>query len=156
MVTAAPHSDDPHEADLVKRFGSAKRPGRPVAHARPAGASAELVEAAGKLSEALEVVEHARGHLYAFHRLSGHADLTLQEAVTALRDAGRPELAGQVEQVLVGRDVVRDMWTFQLVEEYDEQYWSVFRHVEHSVRDALMSGRPHVYEAEMKHSEQRG
>ncbi len=43
-----------------------------------------------------------------------------------------------------------------LVEAYDAQYWSVFRDVDKHVRDALMSGLPHVYEAEMKHSEQGG
>jgi hypothetical protein len=125
------------------------------AHARPAGASDELVAAVGKLSEALETVERARGELYTFHQLSGHADAQVQQAVTALRDAGAGKLAGKVEDVLVGRDVIRDMWTFEVVEAYDSQYWSVFREIEKSVRDALMSGRPHVYEAEMKRAEQR-
>ena len=89
-------------------------------------------------------------------KLQRHEDLTLQEAITGLRDAGETDLADQVEQVLVGRDVVRDMWTFQIVEAYDAQYWSVFREVEQYVRDARMSGKPHVYEAEMKRSEQGG
>jgi hypothetical protein len=140
--------------NLADRFGSARRPERPVARQRPAGASDELVAAIGKLSEALEVVEHARGHLYAFHRYSGTADLTLQQAVSGLREAGAVELADQVEQVLVGRDVVEDKWTFQLVEAYDAQYWSVFRSVENSVREQLLGGVPHVYEAEMKLEEQ--
>jgi hypothetical protein len=115
-----------------------------------------LVAATGKLSEALETVEQARGHLYAFHQLSGHADRQLQDAVAALRDAGHAAVADQVEQVLVGRDVVRDMWTFELVEAYDEQYWSAFRAVEKYVRDALIAGRPHLFEAEMKFKEQQG
>ncbi len=140
--------------DLVARFGSAKRPDRPVAHRRPADAGDELIEAVGKLSEALEVVEHARGHLYAFHRYSGTADLTLQQAISQLREAGAAELADQVEQVLVGRDVIDDKWTFQLVEAYDSQYWSVFRSVESLVRERLLQGVPHVYEAEMKLEEQ--
>lgn len=41
--------------------------------------------ALGKLCEALEIVEHARGLLYGFHRLSDSADLTLQDAVGRLR-----------------------------------------------------------------------
>jgi hypothetical protein len=125
-------------------------------HARPAGASDELVAAVGKLSEALETVERARGELYNFHQLSGHADAQVQEAVTALRKAGAGEVARQVEAALVGRDVIRDMWTFEVVEAYDSQYWSVFRETEKCVRDALMSGRPHVFEAEMKRREQGG
>lgn len=58
---------------------SANSPDPP--HRRPAGVSDETVTAVGKLSEALEVVEHARGLLYGFHRLSGKADLALGEAV---------------------------------------------------------------------------
>ncbi len=60
------------------------------AHRRPDGVDDQTVEALGKLSEALEVVEETRGHLYAFHRRCGTADLTLQEAVRLLREAGLP------------------------------------------------------------------
>ena len=67
-------------------------------HQRPDGVSDETVSALGKLSEALEAVEDARGHLYAFHRLCGTADLTLGEAVEELREAGHTELADQIEQ----------------------------------------------------------
>ena len=41
--------------------------------ARPAGVDDATVEATGKLSEALEWVERARGHLYEFHQLMGRA-----------------------------------------------------------------------------------
>lgn len=141
--------------DLRTQFGSAKHPDRAPIHPRPHGMSDETVDALGSLSEALEVVENARGHLYEFHRMSGTADLTLQEAVAKLRAAGHAEIADQVDDVLVGRDVVPGRWTFQLVEGYDEQYWSVFRAVEQHVRDALAGGTPHLYEAEMKHNEQQ-
>ena len=46
------------------------------------------VEALGKLSRALETIEHARGHLYGFHRLTGKGDLALGEAVVLLRESG--------------------------------------------------------------------
>lgn len=142
-------------AGLVARFGSAKHPERPVAHPRPDGATDDTVAAVGKLSAAFEVVENARGLFYGFHRMSGEADLALQEAVEALRSAGHDELAGEIEHVLVGRDVVPGFWTFQLVEAYDEQYFRVFRAVDELVRDRLADGRPHVFEAEMKHQEQQ-
>jgi hypothetical protein len=67
------------------------------AHLRHPGTSDETVEALGKLSEALEVVEQARGLLYGFHRLTGTADLMLDEAVSLLRVAGHADLAGRVE-----------------------------------------------------------
>jgi hypothetical protein len=90
---------------MSQRHGSAKHPDRPAARRRPPGTSDAAVAALGKLSEALETVEHARGLLYGFHRLSGTADLTLQDAVVMLRDAGHGELADDVEETLVGRDI---------------------------------------------------
>lgn len=141
--------------DPVARFGSAKHPDRPVERQRPDGATDALVAALGKLSEALEVVEHCRGLLYDFHRYSGTADLTLQDAVSQLRAAGQAELADQLDDVLVGRDVIENMWTFQLVEAYDSNYWQVFREMEAHARAVTGVTDRHVYEAEMKQREQQ-
>ncbi len=142
--------------ELRERFGSARHPERPIAHDRTTGTDDATVDAVGKISAAFEVVENARGMLYAFHRMSGEADLALQEGLAALRETGNSELADEIDDVLVGRDVVRDMWTFQLVEAYDEQYWQVFRAADALVRRRLSGGRPHVFEAEMKQREQSG
>ena len=119
-------------------------------HGRPPGVDDDTVAAVGKLSEALETVERARGHLYAMHQLTGAADLALDEAAALLRSAGHDALADRVEQELIGRNVIHGRWTFQLVEEYDDGYWAVFRELERATRDELLGGRRHVYEAEMK------
>ncbi|MEO9220396.1 MAG: hypothetical protein ABI251_01210 [Mycobacteriaceae bacterium] len=119
-------------------------------HQRPAGSTDATVAAVGKLSEALETVERARGHLYEFHQLMGGADLTLGQAVDELRDAGHEDHAAEIERELVGRNVLLGRWTFQVVEEFDDQYWSVFRAQEKAVRDGLLAGRRHLFEAEMK------
>ncbi len=119
-------------------------------HQRPDGVSDATVSALGKLSEALEVVEDARGHLYAFHRLCGTADLALGEAVEELRGAGHTALADRVSEALVGRNIVEGRWSFQLVEEYDVTYYSAFRELEQQARDELVQGRRHLFEAEMK------
>lgn len=137
-------------------LGSAKKPHRTRAERlRPAGATDEAVEAVGKLSEAMEKMENARGHLYAFHQLSGATDLSLQEAVDALRKAGYAPIADAIGEVLVGRDVIAGKWTYQLVEDYDDNYAAVFREVERRVRDEVMGGTRHVFEAEMQLDEQR-
>jgi len=141
---------------LVQRHGSANHPDRPVEHHRPSGLTDLETEAFGKLSEALECIEYARGHLYGFHRLSGTADLTLQEGVELLRKAGHDDLAGDVADCLVGRDVIAGRWTFQLVEDYDQGYYEVFKDVAQHARRELGMAEPHVYEAEMKHTEQDG
>lgn len=149
---------DPVDGELLRRHGPAKRPERPLTRARSPGLTDDGVAALGKLSEALEVAEHARGLLYGFHRLCGTADLTLQEAVRLIRAAGEPALADQIEQVLVGRDVVAGMWSYQLVEAYDAGYWSVFRDAEAHARrtfgDTCRHNPRHVFEAEMQHREQ--
>lgn len=117
---------------------------------RPPGADDRSVAAAGKLSEALETVERARGALYTFHQLIGHAHLQVCEASDQLRAAGHDALADRLDTDLVGRNVLRGRWTFQVVEEFDDTYWSVFREHEKAVRQALMDGVRHVHEAEMK------
>jgi hypothetical protein len=119
-------------------------------HTRPEGAQDDAVAAAGRVSEALETVERARGHLYSFHQLIGEADLKLDDALELLRGCGATALADDVERDLVGRNVLAGRWTFQVIEEFDEQYWSVFREHEAAVREALLDGRRHVHEAEMK------
>jgi hypothetical protein len=119
-------------------------------HRRPDGLDDATVEAVGKVSEALECVERARGELYSFHQLMGHADLLLGEACDKLREAGHPDVADRLEDEVVGRNVLYGRWTFQIVEDFDDNYWSVFRDHERAVRDELQKGRKHVFEAEMK------
>ena len=124
--------------------------GPDAAHQRDVGMDDATVEALGKLSEALEVVEQARGFLYGFHRLTGKADLTLGEATAMLRDAGHEQLAEQLDRELVGRNVIHGRWTFQVVEDYDDGYYSDFKTAETMIRNELASGKRHLFEAEMK------
>jgi hypothetical protein len=111
------------------------------------------VEGLGKLSEALETVEQARGLLYGFHQLTGKADLLLQDAVQLLRTAGHTDLADDLDRDLVGRNVVADRWTFQIVEDYDANYWVTFRDLDARARTELADGDRHVLEARMKQRE---
>jgi hypothetical protein len=119
-------------------------------HRRPDGVDDATVEAVGKVSEALEWVERARGHLYELHQLLGHADLLFGEAADALADAGHGGLADELRTAVVGRNVIEGRWTFQLVEEFDDGYWSDARRQERRIRDELVAGRRHVFESEMK------
>lgn len=145
--------------DLRARFGSARQPDRPLQRTPPPGTPAAdqpgVVEALGQLSAALEVVDEARGFLYAFHRRSGEADLALQDALAALREAGgaAARVAEEVDDVLVGRDTHPAGWTYQLVESFDEGYFEVFRACERHAREALAGGVRHLSEARMQHEE---
>ncbi|WP_328531684.1 hypothetical protein OG984_11345 [Nocardioides sp. NBC_00368] len=119
-------------------------------HIRPEGVDDLTVEALGTISEALEAIEIARGHLYALHRITGTADFTLGKGVQQLREAGHTELADTFERELVGRNVLYGRWTFQIVEEYDDGYYATFKRLEKEARDALVEGKRHLYESELK------
>ncbi|QNE73414.1 hypothetical protein F0344_01155 [Streptomyces finlayi] len=119
-------------------------------HVRPDGVRDATVEALGALSEALEAVERARGHLYAFHQLTGGADLALDRAVEQLREAGHAQQADLVSREIVGRNVIPGCWTFQIIEAYNATYYRPFVDLEAQVRQELVAGREHLYEAEMK------
>lgn len=84
-----------------------------VNRSRPEGTDDATVEAVGAVSEALEYVERARGELYTFHQLMGHADLLLGTACDKLRKAGHPQIAERLECELVGRNVLEGRWTFR-------------------------------------------
>ncbi|WP_277212180.1 hypothetical protein [Isoptericola croceus] len=119
-------------------------------HRTPEGVSDATVEALGMLSEALETVERARGQLYTFHQLTGEADLALGDAVDKLREAGHDDVARRISEDLVGRNVLPGRWTFQIVEDYDDGYWQVFRDHERRAREELAGGVRHLAEARMK------
>lgn len=119
-------------------------------HRRPRGVDDATVEAAGKVSEALEYVHRMRGAFYELHQLTGRADLLFGEAVEQLRAAGHDELAEMLQTEVVGRNVLPGRWTFQIVEEFDDTYYAPVVAAEQRVRDALMAGRRHVFESEMK------
>ncbi|MFG2606437.1 hypothetical protein ACGFT2_23225 [Streptomyces sp. NPDC048514] len=119
-------------------------------HRRPHGVDDKTVEALGALSKALETTERARGHLYAFHQLTGGADLELDRAVRLLREAGHPEWADKVETEILGRNVIPGHWTFQVLEAYNDTYYRPFQELERSVVAELAQGRDHLYEAELK------
>ena len=124
--------------------------GPDAAHQVPEGVDDATVAAVGQLTAALEVVEQARGMLYGFHRMTGRGDNDLVTALEALAEAGHGELADRIRTDLMGRNVMDRRWTFQVVEDYDDHYWEPFRSWERTVREELMAGRRHVYEAQLK------
>jgi hypothetical protein len=55
-----------------------------------------------------------------------------------------------LDREVVGRNVLDGRWTFQIVEEFDDCYYEPVRAAERKIREQLMAGRRHVFEAEMK------
>lgn len=51
---------------------------------------------------------------------------------------------------LVGCNVLYGRWTFQIVEDFDDNYGSVFRDHERRIRGELQQGVRHVFEAKIQ------
>jgi hypothetical protein len=119
-------------------------------HRRPEGVSDETVAALGKVSEALEWLERARGRLFDFHQMIGHLDFQMGDAVDLLRTAGHEAEADRLDREIVGRNVLDGRWTFQIVEEFDDLYYEPIRAMERALREQLVGGKRHLFEAELK------
>ena len=119
-------------------------------HIRPDSVDDKTVEAVGKMTEALEWVERARGDLYELHQKVGHADELFSESADDLKEAGHTELAEIIRSEVAGRNVLPGRWTFQIVEEFNETYYKHIQAAEQKVRDELMAGKQHVFESELK------
>lgn len=119
-------------------------------HERPEGVSDATVDAVGTLTKAYEDLVRIRGTLYAFHQDMGGLDRRLEEAADELHQAGHHEQANRLRQEIVGRNVIHGRWTFQIIEDFDDSYFSVVEGAERRVREELLEGRRHVRESQMK------
>jgi hypothetical protein len=127
-------------------------PNQPTPRSRPSDRDRPepVVEAVGKISEAFEFVERARGHLYSFHQLMGRADFLMEEGGDLLRNAGLDDDATVVAEEVVGRNVLDGRWTFQVVDEFDAIYYSFVQNVLRDLEARHLDGRRHVYESMLK------
>lgn len=117
---------------------------------RPRGVDDATVQAVGRLSEALEWVERARGRLYDFHQMIGRADLLFEQVAEELGHAGHERFAERIRVEGIGCNVLAGRWTFQIVDEFDDLYYATVRGLEEKVRGELLDGRRHVFESELK------
>lgn len=120
------------------------------APATPLDVDHDTMAAIGKASEALEWVERARGRLYDFHQMMGHADFLFGDAAEMLRTAGLGDAADRVEAELVGRNVLDGRWTFQIVDEFDDLYYRVVADAVRDLEREFTGGHRHVYESWIK------
>jgi hypothetical protein len=110
----------------------------------------ETIDAVGKASEALEYVERARGHLYAFHQLIGRADALFEESARRLADQGHGADAASLWRNVVGRDVLEGRWTYQIVEGFDDDYYNAARSEVVRLEQCLVDSRRHAHEQLMR------
>jgi hypothetical protein len=119
-------------------------------HRRPDGVNDPTVDAVGKISEAFDLLQRARGALYTFHQQIGWVDDTLGDGLEMLREAGHGDVADELARTWLGRNVIPGMWTFELIEAFERTYYEVAVAGERHVHDVVMDGRRHIQEAERK------
>jgi hypothetical protein len=110
----------------------------------------QRVGAIGKASEALEYIERARGHLYSFHQLMGRGDIEFGAACDLLDAAGLADDAARLRQEIVGRNALDGRWSFQIVDEFDDLYYTPARDEVRRLEEQHLNGRRHAYEANLK------
>ena len=115
-----------------------------------AAADPATVDAVGKATEALEYIERARGHLYAFHQLIGRADFLFEESACQLAQVGHLEEAASLWRNVVGRDVLEGRWTFQIVEGFDDDYYDAARSEVRALEHALVGNRRPAHEEALR------
>jgi hypothetical protein len=121
-----------------------------MANGNSAAADPETVDAVGKAREALEYVERARGHLYAFHQLIGRADFLFEESARWLAQLGHADQARSLWHNLVGRDVLEHHWTYEIVERFDDDYYDAARSELRGLEQSLVGGRRHAHEEALR------
>lgn len=87
--------------DRARRAGGLLRP----RNERPEGVPDEIVEATGKVGEAFEWIERARGRLYDFHQKIGRASCSRTRSTFWIR-RNSEKLADQLREEIIGRNVL--------------------------------------------------
>ena len=80
----------------------------------------------------------------------GSAEKTMEEATKMVREAGHDEIADALNRDLLGRNPLPGMWSFQMVEAFDDGFYATARGIQQHALDTLVEGRRHIFEAEMK------
>jgi hypothetical protein len=103
-------------------------------------------EALHKVELALEWLRRAHGTFVELHHTTGHALDHLADAESALREQGYEEFADEIRDDHLPRGVLEDRWTYDLLEEYEEDFLSPYEEFEDEVRDEIADGVRHVKE----------
>ena len=111
----------------------------PSTAAPPEGVSAETGVRGGHGVGGVVVPRASPGAPVLLSPANGWCGFHPAAVVRQLHGAGHPVQAERLAAELIGRNVLAGRWTFQVVEEFDDGYWTAFRDHERRVRDELVS-----------------
>lgn len=104
------------------------------------------IDALHDLQLAREHIYRAYGTLLTFHHRIGRAMNHYNKAIEQLENAGHTDLVEEelIEPVALG--VINDRWTWSLVEEFEDGFFTQTLAAEARVRDELADGDRHINE----------
>jgi hypothetical protein len=109
-----------------------------------------VLEAVHQIEVATEWIERGFGALLDAHHEVGHAQGMLLEAANALDACGESELAHRARTVIAPLDAISERWTDQFVDEFRTSPLDPARAFEDEVRQRLVGGVRHRFEARQK------
>lgn len=98
----------------------------------------------------IEYVYRGYGSLLDFHHDLGHAMDRLRDAEEELRAAGREELADELRDRHLPSGAFGDMWTYEIVGGFRDEFLADVVGFEAAVREELADGVDHVTEREQQ------
>lgn len=101
-----------------------------------------------KMQLGLEKIRQAEGDLYKFHHNVGGGMDYWNEAIDLWEESGNPEIAERVEDG-IGQGAIRDMWTFEIVEDWEDGFKSWVEDVNGATREEIGLGE-HITERQQK------
>lgn len=114
-----------------------------------------LLETMATAAEAIEYIERARGHLYTLHHLLVRADILFADVATSLRDQGHADEAEILETRVIGRDVIDDRWSFEVVEAFEDGFYGPISGAVRDIERRTVGGRRHALDAALKQARAR-
>ncbi|SEW15294.1 hypothetical protein [Natrinema salifodinae] len=103
-----------------------------------------------ELQLSIEHVHRAYGTLLEFHHELGHAMDRMSDAEERLREAGHEDWADELRDDHLPSGAISDQWTFELVEEFSNEFLEEVDAFDETVRDELADGIDHVTERRQK------
>jgi hypothetical protein len=94
----------------------------------------------------IEHLHRGYGHLLAFHHAVGRGMGRFDDAREELRASGHGEWANALRDDLLPAGVVEEMWTYEVVEAFADEFLDPAAGFEADVREELADGRRHVTE----------
>jgi hypothetical protein len=110
----------------------------------------ELLDTMATATEAMEYIERARGNLYTLHHLLVRADILFAEVAESLRAQGHDDEAGLLEEQVIGRTVLEDRWSFEVVEAFDDGFYGPVCDAVRDLEHRTVGGRRHAREEALK------